>query len=268
MFVRLARLFSHPKCLSILGLTFFAIALPGRLYAQSDNKDESFLGNVGGDLTSPVSKNAYPYTVIGAAATLTIVLSRDLIRSTQSEFTNDKPLGKFNESIDLMGQLVPNAAYMLGMFAHGKVSENKESIRRSSVMLRASLYSAGATTVLKHTIRESRPNNPNRKDAFPSGHTTTVFAFASVVAFEHGWTWGTPALLMATLVGVERVNDNMHRLQDVVAGAAVGIAYGAGIYYRSQQKETSVVDSHVHTDWLVLPSEDFHGAQFNVTLSF
>ena len=128
--------------------------------------------------------------------------------------------------------MIPNAAYALGMWAYG----NTENASR---MTRATLHAVAVTTVLKHVVREPRPSNGAQKVSFPSGHSTSAFAFASTVATSHEWYWGAPAYLLAGLVGYSRMNDNQHYIHDVIAGATIGMAYGYGIHSRSTRKENN-----------------------------
>ena len=58
---------------------------------------------------------------------------------------------------------------------------------------------------------------------------------------EHGWKWGAPALALATLTGVSRMNDGRHFLQDVLAGMTVGVGYGLGVWYAQQGEGSSAV---------------------------
>ena len=75
---------------------------------------------------------------------------------------------------------------------------------------------------VKYTVREPRPFSGTR-NSFPSGHTTTAFAGAELVRSEYGWGAGLAAYAMATAVGVMRIYNGRHWLNDVVAGAGFGI---------------------------------------------
>jgi membrane-associated phospholipid phosphatase len=90
--------------------------------------------------------------------------------------------------------------------------------------------------IIKVSVRERRPDDTNDRSSFPSGHSATVFAFASVVAMDHGWQWGIPAYTLAAFVGYSRINDNRHYLHDVVAGATLGIGYGLGVGYKMRER--------------------------------
>jgi len=107
---------------------------------------------------------------------------------------------------------------------------------------------AGATTVIKILTGRARPRisaddasrfqllrglkNDNYR-SFPSGHTTTAFAFAATVASETqrwwpGSRWIIGPILYggATLTGVSRIYNNAHWASDVMAGAAIGTFTG------------------------------------------
>jgi membrane-associated phospholipid phosphatase len=71
-------------------------------------------------------------------------------------------------------------------------------------------------------------NGKKLYSSFPSGHTTVVFAAATVFAKEYHNTLLIPiiAYSAATLVGISRVVENAHWATDVAAGAALGYLCG------------------------------------------
>lgn len=75
---------------------------------------------------------------------------------------------------------------------------------------------------VKYTVREPRPDTGTR-NSFPSGHTTTAFAGAELVRTEYGWGVGMAAYAMAATVGIMRMYNGRHWLNDVVAGMGFGI---------------------------------------------
>jgi membrane-associated phospholipid phosphatase len=96
-------------------------------------------------------------------------------------------------------------------------------------MFKTSLFSGATTFFLKRLINQRRPHKGDR-NSFPSGHTTTAFAFSTVVALEHP-EWAIPAYALSTFVGLSRMNDNAHYLHDVTMGATIGMAYGYAFYH-------------------------------------
>lgn len=67
--------------------------------------------------------------------------------------------------------------------------------------------------------------------SFPSGHTTTAFAMATVFVLLSAKNWvSLLALLAATLVAYSRIYLGQHFLEDVLAGACIGTSFGIAGY--------------------------------------
>lgn len=99
--------------------------------------------------------------------------------------------------------------------------------------------------LLKRTVPRLRPSNlpdalvaPDERifyNSFPSGHTATAFALAfwlfMLVRGTRYRFWGYGALLLAGLVGLSRVYRGLHYPSDVLAGALIGVLWGAIAYF-------------------------------------
>ncbi|HEY8546619.1 MAG TPA: phosphatase PAP2 family protein [Acidimicrobiales bacterium] len=72
---------------------------------------------------------------------------------------------------------------------------------------------------------------PTREDidgfGFPSGHTATAFALATVIASLAPARWRPVPFVVAALVGLGRITSGVHYPLDVVGGALWGVATGA-----------------------------------------
>ena len=86
---------------------------------------------------------------------------------------------------------------------------------------------------LKKTTHEFRPNLSGDEQSFPSSHTAISSLGAEILHQELKDRYPTASLLgysVATATGVLRVLKNKHWVTDVLAGAAIGILVGKGIY--------------------------------------
>lgn len=215
------------------------------------------------DLKSPVTTEARWILLSGTGATLAVLATHHDVEDPFEKFTVEhKPLGSTSKFGDLMGQWVPNLAYTGGvLIAHA--AGNRFGYYRAKLMLESTLYAGLIATVLKFTVREPRPYDSSVRTSFPSGHSATAFAFAGVIAAEHGWWWGAPAMALATFVGYSRINDYQHHVHDVVAGATIGLTAAYGIYF-AQKPEREALGERVMLMPLVVPG----GAGLTASLSF
>lgn len=117
-------------------------------------------------------------------------------------------------------QYVPVAAYLgLGFYKGGRKLDWRE---RVAVGVTAYLAMTAITNIGKHTFKEKRPDSKAR-NSFPSGHTATAFTGAELVRKEFGWAIGSGAYVVATGVAFLRLYNGRHWLNDVIAGAGIGI---------------------------------------------
>lgn len=92
----------------------------------------------------------------------------------------------------------------------------------------ASSYAIMALLVngIKYTASEMRPDGSTR-NSWPSGHTATAFAAATILHKEYGLTrspwFSVGGYAIATATGVMRVLNNRHWISDVLSGAGIGI---------------------------------------------
>jgi membrane-associated phospholipid phosphatase len=68
--------------------------------------------------------------------------------------------------------------------------------------------------------------------SFPSGHSTSVFALATLLAiFDGAKTWNFLYLLAAVAVGYSRIYLGQHFLGDVLVGSVIGVGTAVGIHW-------------------------------------
>ncbi|MBF0361904.1 MAG: NAD-dependent epimerase/dehydratase family protein [Oligoflexia bacterium] len=214
------------------------------------------------ELTSPITTKARQPFLIGSGVTsISYFFKNNISKPFQEETIEKRPLGENSRFGDILGQLLPNGLYFVAAGGYGLIAKNSVFKENAILMFYATIYSGAMVNVLKYTIREKRPDS-NARNSFPSGHATTAFAFAAVVAHKHAWYWGTLSYIMATFVGYSRINDNRHWLHDVIAGATLGIGYGLGIAYvrdKENQNQNQIKTQSSSSILLPLPTSDGGG---------
>jgi len=112
---------------------------------------------------------------------------------------------------------------------------------------------------LKEAFPEQRPDGSGN-DSFPSGHTATAFAAATSILERRGPGEGVPALALAGVVGLARVEAEKHHWYDVVAGAAIGAGAGLLITHPKPDGKGRVA--------AIVPWGDAHSIGVNVAARF
>ena len=124
------------------------------------------------------------------------------------------------------GNVVGNFVFQFGASAAtygiGKLSHNDKTTALGRDLVRAQLLSQGMVQAVKFTVRRERPDGSN-KQSFPSGHSASSFATASILHSYFGWKVGLPAYALGSYVGLARMSWNRHHVTDVVMGAGFGI---------------------------------------------
>ncbi|MCC7438659.1 MAG: phosphatase PAP2 family protein [Armatimonadetes bacterium] len=114
-------------------------------------------------------------------------------------------------------------------------------------------------------------------DAFPSGHTATAFAIATVFAEQYNQTLTVPILAygLAGIVGFSRTLEHTHWISDVVVGAALGYLCGRDVVagYRPPQPATPTAPTEPSPPaegglrWDISPFLTSQAAGVGITLS-
>jgi len=117
------------------------------------------------------------------------------------------------------GDKLQNLILVLGLGSTIFYEEGNEGTKQ---FFQSFVTSQLVTEGLKIVTDKERPNGGCCK-SFPSGHTSKAFMGASFIHKRYGLEYGISAYVAATYVGYSRVQADKHYVEDVVAGAAIGI---------------------------------------------
>ena len=125
------------------------------------------------------------------------------------------------------GNVIGNFVFQIGAgfatYAGGKAAGNKKLAYAGRDIVRSQIVSQSMVQALKFTVQRERPDGSDSK-SFPSGHSASMFATATVLQRYYGWKVGAPAYALGGYVALARMAWNRHHATDVVMGAGFGIA--------------------------------------------
>ena len=100
------------------------------------------------------------------------------------------------------------------------------------LLVKATGYALLYTTmpVVRRCVREERPDGHGRH-AFPSFKTANAFMAAEQTRIERGWAWGMGFYTVAAGVGVLQLYNDRCYINDVVAGAGMGVLAAHAAYW-------------------------------------
>ena len=140
--------------------------------------------------------------------------------------------------LNLLAHGLAAAAIGLVLVVAGLVLRNRRFVRIGLAVLLAAALAGLAANGLKLVFRVPRPHTPG-SFSFPSGHATTAFAVAAVLARAFPPA-GPIFAAVALFGGLARVYFRDHYLIDVVAGSLLGTAVGFGVARRFLAGETGM----------------------------
>ncbi len=152
---------------------------------------------------------------------------------------NDNPLANaiftwFTFTAETAFMVLLVAALYLGGY-------RKEALVVAVVVLVTNVLTYG----LKYLIARPRPSDlgiaPESEPAFPSGHTSNAFAFATTLSYYH--RKAAPFLFAWTLlIAFSRVFLGFHYFTDLLGGAAVGVVVSLVITHIAKRYDTQISD--------------------------
>ncbi len=202
---------------------------------------------------SPFTWNGKEWIAAGGA-----ILSSGLAYAYDDKITKfternqSDPWDKFSYyCLNPWGNGIYSGALIGGLYIHGLLANNVRTKRAGLLSLKAFTIAGGSTYFLKMMFHRHRPHeapyHPDKWDgpetsfeylSFPSAHTTTAFAVATVLAQEYKDKTMVPlvAYSLAGLTALSRVYDLEHWMSDVIFSAGMGYGIGKLVYCKNNWK--------------------------------
>lgn len=204
-------------------------AYPGDMLRSLGRDGKEFLPMVWDD-TKSIIKQPISLVAIGLAGAAGIAINgsgadRNIAHQTAR---NGHELNSFWDTVGDAGGNPGTHFALAGVayFASQYLGDTK-LYETSKTMLSALAINGSFTMLLKVAARTRSPNGDSM--GWPSGHTSSSFAFATVLNESYGPWVGVPAFLFASYVGYERVDARNHDFSDVISGALIGYAIGYAV---------------------------------------
>ena len=195
-----------------------SVSLPGRGCAQQASAP--LLSGTFHGITRVPDKTSLAILGLGAAG----AFGAHAADSRVTESFHSRSLDRWLKPGAAIGGMPFEMGASIALSAVGAATHHPCIASLGSELLQAQLVGAAWTIGLKQVARRDRPEGTGF--SFPSGHTATAFASATVLQRRFGWKAGIPAYGLAAYVAASRVEMQRHYLSDVAFGAALGIVAG------------------------------------------
>jgi hypothetical protein len=188
-------------------------------------------------------KDNIPVVLIGLGLT---GLAFTVDHKVKDYFQERRPLNGISKIGDDLGQGIIEVGVGASLLAAGELSNNRRLADTGATTLEALLVNGIATEGLKYAVERVRPNGQD-KMSFPSGHVSMTATLASSISEMYDWNLriAIPLYLTTAFVGASRIQDNMHYLSDVFAGATLGTVVGMSFakFHKGKNSEKNVWDT-------------------------
>lgn len=141
--------------------------------------------------------------------------------------------GATSRVLNHAGESVVHIPLLAGLYSYSLYSQDDELHDLSLSLVTSYKFTALTTLALQYGTQTRHGDNGGfsmiKDNGFPSMPASTSFAMAAVVEEKYGWKIGVPAYTAAGLISWAGIDQQQHRVSDVVFGAALGYAVGKSI---------------------------------------
>jgi PAP2 superfamily len=161
--------------------------------------------------------------ILGIGGGLSLAVHHEDAQVTH-RFSTSQGLDTLLEPGEAYGGGAVQAGAALGIYVVGRSAHSFRVSLLGADLVRSQIMNAALTEGIKVSVGRRRPDGT--RFSFPSGHTSSSFATATVLQRHLGWRLGIPAYGLAAFVGGSRMQENKHYVSDVIFGVAIGIVSG------------------------------------------
>ncbi len=141
--------------------------------------------------------------------------------------------GGASRVLNRAGESVVHVPLLAGLYSYSLYTQDAELHDLALTFVASYKFTAISTLALQYATDTRHGHygglNMVTDSGFPSMPASTSFALAAVVEEKFGWKAGVPAYVGAGLIGWAGIDQQQHRVSDVVFGAALGYAIGKSI---------------------------------------
>jgi membrane-associated phospholipid phosphatase len=180
-------------------------------------------------------------------------------RYTSSWVKSNGELSEISKDVSNFGQAYVTVGVAGAFYVAGRLTHNPKA-RETGILSLESLVDTGIVTeVFKFAARRQRPNADEHfgefidgGTSFPSGHSSSVWSIATVIAYEYKdnpWIkYG--AIAAATAVSLSRYTGRNHFLSDIAAGSAAGFLIGRYVFHEYHDPNVDNPKYKKTTTWM------------------
>lgn len=261
---------NHPPTLIkfLLVLLFLSTSLTF-LHADVDNEEyklnkeflKSFFNDSKEVLTAPKDwrkKDLYLLSACLASGTSLFLLDRGI--QNWVEENRNPTSNNISDMVSPLGHGAFLGGLVTALYASGEILDNVKLRKTALLGFESWMISGVIVSGLKFLIGRKRPPGDgngyafhafsfrSRFHSFPSGHASSAFAVATVIAdLSEKFFIDLLAYNLATLAALSRIHDNEHWVSDVFIGAAIGyfVAKKVSALHKQKDKENIQINFQI-----------------------
>ncbi|MBE0460808.1 MAG: phosphatase PAP2 family protein [Candidatus Aminicenantes bacterium] len=256
----------NKKYLTVFLLIWFVPVcfFPGTLRAEKLSQEYRFnkeffkaFGNDWADIiTSPKGWGKSDFlnlSIIAGGGALFAIFDKDINHTFIENRSNESE--DISHFVSNIGHGAFLGSFIASLYASGEIFQN-HSLRKTALLsLESWMISGAIVTTMKFLIGRQRPKEnemafffkplsfKSSLHSFPSGHASSVFAVAAVVAGQSDKFYvDLVSYTLASLVAISRVHDSKHWASDVFIGSAIGYFIGKKISELNRDQKSKRVN--------------------------